>query len=106
MKKIILIYAMSVFLTLTSLSQTEQNTISNIFPIAANGEIIYSEKVDVDSIKSTELYVRAHEWFAKTFKSAQSVIQLDDKEAGKILGKGSIQAGIAQSHAGVTHPPV
>jgi hypothetical protein len=85
MKKIMFTISAMVVLTLSSFSQT------NVFPIDANGEIVYSGIVNVDSINSKELYVRAHTWFANTFKSAQSVIQLDDKDAGKIIGKGFIQ---------------
>jgi hypothetical protein len=62
----------------------------NIFPIdSINGKITYSEIIQVDSVNSQELYVRAHAWFAHTFISAQNVIQLDDKEAGRIIGKGT-----------------
>ena len=34
-----------------------------------------------------ELYIKAHEWFVKQFTSAKSVIQFQDKENGKIMGK-------------------
>lgn len=62
----------------------------NIFPIdSITGEIIYSGIVEVDSINSQELYVRTHAWFTHSFGSAQNVIQLDDKETGKIIGKGN-----------------
>jgi hypothetical protein len=88
MKKLLFLMSAMLVLTLTSFSQTQQ---INIFPLNENGEIVYSGVVNVDSVNSKELYVRAHTWFANTFKSAQSVIQLDDKEAGKIIGKGFIQ---------------
>jgi len=73
----------------------------SVFPLDEKGEIVYSEVVKVDSIKSNELYVRAHEWFANTFKSAKAVIQLDDKEAGKIIGKGDIEADIINHQTGL-----
>lgn len=61
----------------------------NIFPIDSNtGKITYSEVIKIDSANSQELYVLANAWFAHSFVSAQNVIQLDDKEAGKIIGKG------------------
>lgn len=43
----------------------------------------------IDSVKGTkdELYVKAHSWMAKTFNSANAVIQMQDKEAGKLIGK-------------------
>ena len=48
-------------------------------------EIIF---ISIDStIKGTkdELFVRAKSWLVQTFKSANDVIQLNDKEAGKLL---------------------
>jgi hypothetical protein len=79
----------------------------DIFPIdKETGEIVYSGVVNVDSTNSKELYVRAHEWFANTFKSAKDVIQLDDKEAGKIVGKGFYDAGIPKSYGGIIHSPL
>ena len=54
--------------------------------------ITYSEVVTVDSsISSNELYSRGREWFAKAYKSSTDVIQMDDKENGKIVGKALIQ---------------
>lgn len=34
-----------------------------------------------------ELYVKANQWMVRTFKDAKSVIQFQDKEEGKIMGK-------------------
>jgi hypothetical protein len=67
-----------------------QNGTSNTtnFPLNEAGEIEYTEVVQVDGVSANELYVRAKEWLALTFVSSKSVIQLEDKEAGKIIGKG------------------
>jgi CspA family cold shock protein len=44
--------------------------------------------VFVDSLTNkNELFLRAREWFAKTYKSSMNVIQMEDKENGKIIGK-------------------
>ncbi len=53
------------------------------------GKITFTEVVYVDDSTTTkdELYSLAREWFAKTFKSSQSVLQMDDKELGKLIGK-------------------
>lgn len=54
--------------------------------------IFYSEVVNVDtSLGKLELYSRAREWFAKAYNSSQNVIQMDDKESGKIVGKALTQ---------------
>lgn len=61
-----------------------------ILPIdSATNMITYQEVVKVEGATKDELYVRAREWFARSFKSSKSVIQMEDKEAGKIIGKGS-----------------
>lgn len=44
------------------------------------------EIIDVPGTKD-ELYIRANQWMVRHFKSAKSVIQFQDKEAGKIMGK-------------------
>ena len=44
----------------------------------------------VDSVHATksELYTYAKSWMAKTFVSSKDVIEMDDKDAGRIIGKG------------------
>lgn len=49
----------------------------------------YSEVVTVEGKTAEELYVFAREWFAVTFNSAKDVLQMDDADAGKLIGKGS-----------------
>ncbi len=50
--------------------------------------ITYSEVINVDSsITKSELYSRGREWFAKAYKSSTDVIQMEDRESGKIIGK-------------------
>ena len=44
----------------------------------------------VDSVEGTQsqLFSKANEWLAVSFNDSKSVIQMADKEAGKIVGKG------------------
>lgn len=59
----------------------------------------------VDSIKDASkdvLYIRAHEWFAKTFVSAKEVIQMSDKEAGKLIGKGIVETPVRNGFGSIT----
>ena len=59
---------------------------------STTGRISYTEVVMVDSsLSKQELYSRAREWFAKTYNSSTNVIQMDDKESGKIVGKALMQ---------------
>ena len=47
------------------------------------------EVVKVDSLSKKQIYDRAKMFFVETFKSAKDVIQLDDPDAGTIIGKGN-----------------
>jgi hypothetical protein len=51
-------------------------------------ELIYSEVVQSPNNSSNQIYLNMNEWFAKTYNSSNNVIQLNDKESGKIIGKG------------------
>lgn len=61
------------------------------FPLNEAGEIEYTEVVQVDGVNAKELFVRAKEWLALTFVSSESVIDFEDKEAGKIIGNGILE---------------
>lgn len=52
--------------------------------------IVYTEVVNVDSASSEELFSRGQEWFALSYKSSNDVLQLKDKESGKIIGKAAV----------------
>ena len=45
------------------------------------------ELIDTLAGSKDELYVKAHQWIAKTFDSAKTVIDMQDKEAGKLICK-------------------
>jgi len=53
------------------------------------GKMYYESVTKIDSVNAPDLYQRARAFMALTFKSANSVIQMDDKEAGIIIGKGN-----------------
>jgi hypothetical protein len=57
-------------------------------PKDENGNLRYNEVIQVDSTKKDELYLRSKQFFVDVFKSAKDVIQMDDKEAGVVIGKG------------------
>lgn len=52
------------------------------------GKIEFQNVITIDGKSKDELYLASREWFAKTFTSSNAVLQLDDKEAGKLIGKG------------------
>jgi hypothetical protein len=86
MKKLIV----SLLLT-ASLTGFGQKKLLDVLPLN-NGVVFYSEVIEVDSIRKDELYKRAKRWFVEAYKDANKVIQLDDKESGEIIGKGSFDA--------------
>ena len=47
----------------------------------------------IDSLPGSknELFVKANEWVAKTFVDAKEVIQMSDKDAGRIIAKGVME---------------
>jgi hypothetical protein len=56
-------------------------------PKDENGKLNFSEVVLVDSVSKDELFLSAKQFFAETFKNSKEVIQMDDKDAGIIIGK-------------------
>jgi hypothetical protein len=54
-----------------------------------DGEIMYTGVVQVDSsLTKAELFNRAKAWIATEYRSANAVIQMEDKDAGILIGKG------------------
>lgn len=54
----------------------------------ANPELrSYEEVLELPGHSKDQLYIRANSWFVETFNSAESVIEFQDKEAGKLMGK-------------------
>jgi hypothetical protein len=52
-------------------------------------QVTYKQIIEVPGVSAGEIYNRSREWFATTFKSANAVLQMQDKEAGKLIGKGN-----------------
>lgn len=85
MKNLLLIFLLSIQVAYS------QETILGVFP-GKDGKIYYSGVVTVDSTSKDELYRRSRQWFANTYKSADDVLQMEDKDAGQIIGKGYFTA--------------
>lgn len=79
-------------ISLSAMAQQDHKFLG-IFPVVDN-DICYTEIIQVQDISKDELYNRAHTWFVNAFKSAKDVIQMQDKESGKIMGKGAFQYSI------------
>ena len=72
----------------------------NEIPHNENGQVFFTKVVSLKSKSKEELYLNSKQYFVETFKSANDVIQMDDKEAATIIGKGftdvfSVMMGIS-----------
>lgn len=72
--------------------------LGNELQLDKNNSLSYMEVIECGEQTKERLHVALNYWFTATFNDASSVIQLNDKDAGVIIGDGLI-AGIA-SHAG------
>lgn len=59
-----------------------------LLPLLNFGQTQFTEVIEMDSMKRATLYANSLEWFSKTFKSANEVIQMKDAETGKVIGEG------------------
>ncbi len=48
----------------------------------------FTDVVNVNSVDSNELYMRAKLWFANSFADSKNVLEVEDKNAGILVGKG------------------
>jgi hypothetical protein len=89
MKKLLFVNVITILSFVSLFGQNETPSL----PIdSLTGKITYTEVVVVDSLSNKqELFSRAREWFAKAYKSSTNVIQMEDKESGKIVGKALMQ---------------
>ena len=61
----------------------------NDFPFdEKTGLVSFEEVIKCDSISKDELYSILREWFVTTFGDAETVLQMDDRKSGKLIGKG------------------
>lgn len=65
-----------------------------------NNSITWTEVIDCGEATKAQLYVILNYWFTQTFNDANSVIKLNDKELGTIIGQGYI-AGVANHTGGM-----
>jgi hypothetical protein len=68
-----------------------------------DGIITYSEVVKVDSVGANELYSRAKKWIAKSYNSANDVIQYDDKSSGEIMVNGRFKIHYYRREPSISH---
>ncbi|WP_233248578.1 DUF4468 domain-containing protein, partial [Desulfonatronum sp. SC1] len=47
----------------------------------------YERIIEVPNHTKSEIYVKANAWFVETFNSAENVIEFNDRESGRVMGK-------------------
>jgi len=57
--------------------------------IVPENEKQVSKVYDYPNLSKTEIYEKSRQWLAETYTSAQDVIQYQDKDSGKVIGRGS-----------------
>lgn len=81
MKKLLLIA-----LLLIAFSSFAQQAV-NMPKDSTTSKVAYIEVVEAEGVTAAELYSRAREWVSTSYKSANNVLQMDDKQEGKLIGK-------------------
>ena len=66
-----------------------------------NNSLTYTKVIECPGKTKSQLYVILNYWFTASFNDANSVIQLNDKEAGCIIGQGYMP-GVAQHMGGMS----
>ena len=90
MKKAIALFIMTILGAL-SYAQSKEEMLSEIegkWKLDDNGNVTYVRIVEVPDLKKEEIYNRALNYFTYNYGSGKSVIQIQDKESGLIVGKG------------------
>lgn len=54
---------------------------------ASEDQKTYSKLIEIPGKNSNDIYKNVNEWMILTFNDAESVIQFQDKESGKVMGK-------------------
>lgn len=79
MKKLILFFPIAVIVGCVSFAATDPKLLNQPF------QYVFT----FDKMKKDILFDKSLEWAAETFVSSNDVIQLKDKQGGKIMGRGS-----------------
>lgn len=85
MKRLILILLTAV----PALGFAQKDTLGLNLPIQ-EGKVVYEGIIEVPGKSKDEIYKNLRQWFVDYFKNAKAVIQNEDKEVGRISGKGIV----------------
>ena len=66
--------------------------LAEVYALDKHNAVSHSIIYNVPGKTKEEIYVEVNNWFVHSFGSGKSVIQLNDKEAGCVIGKGYVDA--------------
>lgn len=66
--------------------------LADFYPLDKHNAVSHSIVYNVPGKTKDQIYVEVNNWFIHSFNSGKSVIQLNDKDAGSIIGKGYVDA--------------
>lgn len=67
----------------------QKDTIGLNLPMK-EGKIVFENVIEIPNKSKMDLYNNAKQWFVDYFRSSKDVIQNEDKDQGRIIGKGII----------------
>lgn len=67
------------------------------------GKYTHQQIIQVDGINRDQMFSKALEWIALNYNSAQDVLQLSDKESGKIICKGNFATNLFMKDGWINH---
>lgn len=71
----------------------------HVLPLDLNtGEIHFEYTKSMNDVERDELYKRARIWFARNYKDSRSVLEVDDRQIGLLVGNG-ISSGVLAASA-------
>ena len=82
-----ILFSIALLTLLFSSAKAQKDTTGLNLPYK-DGKLIYEGIFSIDNKSQKELYSNASQWFVDFFKSSKDVIQSQDKEQGRIVGKG------------------
>lgn len=67
-------------------------SLANFYPLDKHDAVSHSVVYEIPGKTKDQIYVEVNNWFVHSFQSGKSVIQLNDKESGCVIGKGYVDA--------------
>lgn len=66
----------------------ENEKLNGVLPLSSDGSVTYQVIDSVPGATKDQLFRRARKWFTTNYNSAKDVLQVNDIDAGELIGKG------------------